>query len=129
MPVDLSETLVVGISSTALFDLAEADQVFREQGMSAYRQHMLEREDAPLAPGTAMPLVHALLELKARTPAGESPYAEVVVMSQNSPETGTRIFNSIRSMGLGITRSAFTGGESLAAYVPAFGIDLFLSRS
>lgn len=129
MPVDLSETLVVGISSSALFDLEEADRVWREQGVAAYRTYMLDREDESLAPGTAMPLVKALLELKARTPDNEAPYAEVVVMSRNSPETGIRVLHTIRHLGLGITRFAFTGGEDLAPYVPAFGVDLFLSRN
>lgn len=31
MPIDLSETLVIGISATALFDLSEADKVFRKK--------------------------------------------------------------------------------------------------
>ncbi|HHF2954764.1 TPA: 5'-nucleotidase [Vibrio diabolicus] len=31
MPIDLTETLVVGISATALFDLSEADEIFREK--------------------------------------------------------------------------------------------------
>jgi 5'-nucleotidase len=30
MPLDLSRTLVVGISSTALFNLKEADRMFQE---------------------------------------------------------------------------------------------------
>ena len=30
MTADLSDTLVIGISATALFDLREADAVFRE---------------------------------------------------------------------------------------------------
>jgi len=28
MPLDLTKTLVIGISATALFDLSEADKVF-----------------------------------------------------------------------------------------------------
>jgi 5'-nucleotidase len=31
MPLDLSETLVVGIASTALFNLSEADAMFRKR--------------------------------------------------------------------------------------------------
>jgi len=48
LSLDLSDTLVVGISATALFDLAEADQLFRERysqdpdtAIEAYRMHML----------------------------------------------------------------------------------------
>jgi 5'-nucleotidase len=53
---------------------------------------------------------------------------EVVVMSRNSPETGLRIFNSLDHHGLNITRAALTGGESLALYLSAFKVDLFLSK-
>lgn len=129
MPLDLSSTLIVGISSTSLFDLSEADTVFREQGIAAYRKYMLERESDPLASGTAFPLVRALLSLNQHASNGAAPLVEVVVMSHNSPETGVRILNAVRAHGLGISRFAFTGGEPLADYIPAFGIDLFLSMT
>jgi len=129
MTADLSSTLVVGISSTALFDLAQADEVFREQGMAAYRSHMLAREDELLTPGTAFPLARALLSLNRHTAAGDPPLTEVVVMSQNSPETGVCVMNSVREHGLDIERFAFTGGEPLAPYAAAFDLDLFLSMS
>jgi 5'-nucleotidase len=45
MVVDLSSSLVVGISSRALFDLEEANRVFEEQGVEAYREYQLSRED------------------------------------------------------------------------------------
>jgi 5'-nucleotidase len=134
MPLDLSRTLVVGISSTALFDLAEADRLFQElreddpdQAIEKYRAHMLEREDDPLDPGTGLPLVRALLQLNEHTPADEPPITEVVVMSRNSPETGVRVLNSIRDQELDISRSAFTAGESVTDYLEAFDVDLFLT--
>lgn len=49
-------------------------------------------------------------------------------MSKNSPETGLRVLNSIGHYKLNITRSAFTGSESLVNYMETFTIDLFLSR-
>jgi len=133
---DRSRTLVVGVSSTALFDLERVDREFREAeaqdreaAMEAYRNSMREQEEDLLEPGTAMPVVRALLGLNEHTPEEEPPLVEVVVMSRNSPETGVRILNSIRSMKLGITRSAFTGGEPAAPLLQAFGVDLFLSTS
>ena len=58
MPLDLSRTLVVGISSTGLFDLKEADRLFRElkekdsdEAIERYREYMQEREGEPLDPG------------------------------------------------------------------------------
>ena len=52
MALDLSDTLVIGISATALFDLEEVDSVFRKSyednpdtAIEEYRKYMMERED------------------------------------------------------------------------------------
>ncbi|MCB0325561.1 MAG: 5'-nucleotidase [Bdellovibrionales bacterium] len=134
MPLDLSQTLVVGISSTALFDLTEADRFFRshvrddsEKAVALYRQYMLEREEEDLADGTGMPLVEALLRLNTHRKDTDPPLVEVVVMSRNSPETGVRVLNNVRRRQLAISRYAFTGGGSVVAYLDAFDVDLFLT--
>jgi 5'-nucleotidase len=134
MPLDLSNTLVIGISSTALFDLSEANKVFNENyeqdkvtAIQNYREYMLKHEDEPLSDGTGMPLVKALLELNTYKKEGEPPLVEVVVMSRNSPETGVRVFNEIRRRDLNISRHAFTGGEAVTDYLEAFYVDLFLT--
>ncbi len=136
MALDLTDTLVVGISATALFDLNEADRVFQSKykedkktAMTEYRNYMLERENDPLKDGTGMPLVKALLDLNKYQPEGESPLIEVVVMSRNSPETGLQVFNNIRRNNLNITRHAFTGGESVVDYLEAYDVDLFLTTN
>ena len=135
MPLDLSNTLVVGISATALFDMSESDKMFREakaedpdKAIELFRDYMREHEDIPLASGTGYPLVKALLGLNQYMQAGDkSPLVEVVVMSRNSPDTGLRVLKTIRHEKLNITRSAFTAGESAADYVEAFDVDLFLT--
>jgi 5'-nucleotidase len=136
MPVDLSKTLVVGISATALFDLSEADRVFRKNysedkanAVIEYRKYMLQREADDLADGTGMPLVKALLNLNRFQENTELPLIEVVVMSRNSPETGVRVVNNIRKRGLQISRYIFTGGESVVDYLEAFNVDLFLTTN
>lgn len=136
MPLDLSDTLVVGITSTALFDLTEADAVFRkklesnpEESIVEYRKYMEERKTDPLDQGTGFPLVKALMSLNKFQPEGETPLVEIVVMSRNSPETGVRVFHNIREQKLDITRSAFTGGESVVDYLDAYDVDLFLTTN
>lgn len=137
MAIDLSETLVIGVSATALFDLSEADKVFRKKlqedrdtAIAEYRNYMLEREDEPLADGTAMPLVKALLNLNSlKTRDDGPPLVEVVIISRNSPETGMRVLKEIRKRGLHITRSAFTAGEAGVEYLEAFYVDLFLTTN
>lgn len=125
MPYSLSNLLVIGISSRALFDLGKEAQIYKEKGLDEYIQYQLEHEDKVLKPGTAFPLVKGLLALNER----KERLVEVIVMSKNSPDTGLRIFNSIEHHGLDITRVALTGGEPLARYLEAFDIDLFLSKS
>ncbi len=125
MPVNFSEILVVGVSSRALFDLEEENNVFQNEGIAAFRAFQQENEDKPLAPGAAFYLVQSLLELNK---IANQRIVEVVVMSRNSPETGLRVLNSIEILGLDITRVAFTGGEPLSPYIEAFDVDLFLSK-
>lgn len=77
MALDLSETLVVGISATALFDMSESDQMFKaaleadpESVIDNYRRYMQAREGEPLAPGTGYHLIKALLDLNRHMKAG-----------------------------------------------------------
>lgn len=50
-------------------------------------------------------------------------------MSRNNPDTSLRIYKSIDYYNLDIVRAALSGGESLAPYMHAFRVDLFLSSS
>jgi 5'-nucleotidase len=125
MPLDLSEILVVGVSSRALFDLEKENEIFVKEDITAYRKYQQQHEDELLEPGTAFHLVQSLLHLNTNA---KKRIVEIVVMSRNSPETGVRIMNSVRQHGLDITRMAFSGGEPLAPYIDAFDIDLFLSK-
>ena len=125
MALSFTETLVIGISSRALFDLEEENFLFLSQGVIEYRKLQKERENIILKPGTGFHVVKALLNLNSLS---ADRLVEVIVMSKNSPETGVRVLNSVQHYGLDITRSAFTGGESLYEYMEAFDVDLFLSK-
>lgn len=117
-------TLVVAISSRALFDLDAAHQLYEREGLDAYTQFQMDHEDEVLQPGIAFPLVQKLLGLNAMRP---DVGVEVILLSRNSGNTGLRIFNSIEHYGLDVVRAAFTNGAPPHAYIEAFGADLFLS--
>ncbi len=125
MSVDLSQILVIGVSSRALFDLEEENLIFDQKGLKEFRKYQYEHESELLKPGTAFYLVKSLLELNKQA---SKPIVEVVVMSRNSPETGVRVMNSIKAHDLNITRLAFTGGDSLFGYIEGYDVDLFLSK-
>ena len=127
MPYDISDKLVIGIASSALFDLGESDRVFRNEGEQAYRAFQREHESETLPKGAAMPFIRRLLNLNSRIPGVEP--IEVILFSRNDPDTGQRVFNSIRDYGLDITRGVFTSGESPYRYLDSFGTSLFLSAN
>ena len=89
MPVDLSQCLVIGVSSRALFDLEEANQVYQTEGVDAYARFQLDHVDEILAPGTGFPLIQAILRLNDRKP--DTRLAEVVIVSKNNPATSLRL--------------------------------------
>ena len=124
MAYDLTQPLVIGISSRALFDLEEANQVFEKDGLLAYIDYQKAHESEVLAPGPAFPLVQAFLNLNRLQ---EKRTVEVIVMSRNTADTSLRIFRSIRHYGLDITRAALVGGAEVTPYLKAFRTDLFLS--
>lgn len=92
MPFDLDNVLVVGISSSALFDAREEDRLFREQGQRAFIDYQIANEDRPFKKGTAFPLIEGLLRLNTLS---KKQLVEVVVLSHNNPEAGLRAMNSL----------------------------------
>jgi len=119
-----AEKLVVAISSRALFNLDDSHEIYEKQGIEAYRQYQIDREDDVLEPGDAFSLVKKLLNLN--TLIGK-PRVEIILLSRNSADTGLRIFNSIEQHELNIQKAAFCGGSSPYRYISAFNSHLFLS--
>ena len=143
MAVDFSNTLIVAVSATALFDLSESENHLLyllkerpEQAIKEFRDYMAEREDEPLNIGAGYPLIKALLNLNnycsscGRTDSDtQTPLVEVVIVSKSSPDTGIQVLNAIREHGLSISRSAFISGSSVAPYIDDFNVDLFLTTN
>ncbi len=127
MPYDLSNYLVIGVSSRALFDLSLENEIYENEGLEAYCRYQLEHENDVLKPGTGFALIEAILRIN-DIEAGVR-RTEVVIISRNSADTSLRISNSIDNYHLDITRAAFTGGEPVAKYLNAFEVDLFLSAT
>lgn len=127
MAFDLSSRLVIGLASSALFDLTASDQVFRQAGEQVYRDYQRDNQDQPLARGVAFPFIRRLLSLNQLNP--ENPPVEVILLSRNDPDTGLRVMNSIEHYELPITRAVFMQGKSPHVYISAFDIELFLSAN
>jgi len=127
MAYDLEKRLVVGLASSALFDLDASDKVFREKGEAEYRAYQHEHRLDALAKGVAFPFIKRLLSINEIQP--NDPPIEVVLLSRNDPETGLRVMHSIQHYGLSMTRAAFLQGRVPHKYIPALSISLFLSAN
>ena len=127
MSLNLENTLVVGISSRALFNLEEENKIYEEKGLREYSKYQIENEKVILKPGSGFQLVKALHNLNTITDGRR--LTEIVIMSRNSADTSLRVFNSIEHYGLDITRAALVGGGNMAPYLEAFNTDLFLSAN
>jgi len=123
MGVSLDGKLVVAISSRALFDFEEENQIFEQGDDRAYMQLQLERLDQPAKPGVAFSLVRKLL---AFNNAGTQ-RVEVVILSRNDPVSGMRVFRSAQHYGLPIERGSFTRGQPPWRYLKPLNANLFLS--
>ena len=125
MPITLEGQLVVAISSRALFDFEEENEVFEASDDRAYMQLQLARVDRPAKVGVAFSLVNKLLAFNT---AG-APRVEVVILSRNDPVSGMRVFRSAKHYGLPIQRGVFTRGQSPWRYLRPLSANLFLSTN
>jgi 5'-nucleotidase len=127
VPYPLNDKLVIGVASSALFDLTESDAIFRKYGLERYRTHQRAKENDTLRQGVAYPLIKRLLALNG--PVDTDRAVEVILLSRNDPDTGLRVMKSIEAHNLDMTRAVFGGGRSPLKYLKALNGSLFLSAS
>ena len=126
MPATLDGCFVVAISSRALFDFEEENQLFEAGDDHAYMALQQQRLDVPAKPGVAFSLVHKLLAFNV---AGQAPRVEVVVLSRNDPVSGMRVYRSAQAYGLPIQRGVFTRGREPWRFLKPLNAQLFLSAN
>jgi len=123
MASTLDGKLVVAISSRALFNFEEENQVFEQTDDRAYMDLQLQRLEQPALPGVAFSLVKKLLAFNRPGDAR----VEVVILSRNDPVSGMRVFRSAQHYGLDIQRGSFTRGQPPWRYLKPLNANLFLS--
>lgn len=119
--------LTVAVSSRALFNLEDGNDIFQKEGWLAFGAYMRKNEKKPLRPGAAFYLVKKLLALN--TPGGPRDKVEVLLLSSNTLDAGARVMNSVRHFGLDIERAFFTSGGDRFRLAKAGNVTLFLSTN
>lgn len=127
MAYPIESKLVVGITSTALFDFSLEHQIYQQEGIEAFRRHQKDHRERLPEPGAAFPFIKRLLNLNRLFP-DESP-VEVVILSRNDPEAGLRMMDAMPQYDLDITRSFFLSGADPYPYMKAVDACLYLSTN
>src|SRR5690606_38205232 len=104
-------------------------EIFESKGQEAFNEYMRSKENTPLRPGVAFPLVRKLLALNTVDSDKPKGRVDVVLLSRNSPDAGMRVLNSIAHYGLSIERAIFSQGADRFRYAKAAGAHLFLSAN
>ena len=123
MAINLNGQLVVAISSRALFDFEQENEVFEQGDDRAYMDLQLSKLDEPAKPGVAFSLVKKLLAFN----TDGAKRVEVVILSRNDPVSGMRVFRSAQHYGLNVQRGTFTRGQPPWRYLKPLHANLFLS--
>ncbi len=115
----IKSKLLLVVSSRALFDLDESHQIFLKS-KDEFEKHQIKNADKILEKGNAFEFIEKLLKLN-KTKSDKTgeliDAVEVILLSQNSVQTGRQIMNSIKHYGLGIERLVFTCGDNPAEYL------------
>lgn len=127
MATNLNGQLVVAISSRALFDFEQENEVFEQGDDRAYMDLQLAKLDEPAKPGVAFSLVQKLLAFNSGNIDGKAKRVEVVILSRNDPVSGMRVFRSAQHYGLNVQRGTFTRGQPPWRYLKPLHANLFLS--
>ncbi len=83
MPYPIEQKLVIGVASSALFDLTVSDDIYKTQGVEAYRHHQQQNLDEPFPKGVAFPFIRRFLSINQAFP--EQLPVEVVLLSAQLP--------------------------------------------
>lgn len=123
MPFPIENKLVITVTSSALFDMTESNEVFETQGVEAYRKYQKDNLNNTLEKGVAFPFISRFLSLN-KIFKEEQP-VEVILFSKNSPDAGNRAMRSLLDYGLDISRFVFTSGLPNFQYLPAYNSTFF----
>ncbi|NXG57308.1 5NT1A nucleotidase, partial [Hemiprocne comata] len=127
---DPSEALVIAVTSRAIFNLEKEHKLYLEKGKEEHARHQQAKQDKPLPLGTAFAFIQAVQyvneKILERSPA-EKDLFDILVLSNNSLESGMHIINSAKHYGLEISKFCFVDNEDSTEYLKSHKVKLFLS--
>lgn len=102
----------------------EAEQVFKNQGLSAFTASERASAKKPLSGGPFKAFLSALQRLQSEFSEPECPIRTALVTARSAP-AHERVIRTLRAWNVRIDESLFLGGLQKGAFLKAYGADVF----
>lgn len=102
----------------------EAEQVFKKQGLEEFARSETAAAKRPLSGGPFKSFLSALQGLQKEFEGDDSPIRTALVTARSAP-AHERVIRTLRAWDIRIDESLFLGGLSKAAFLKAYGADVY----
>ena len=119
-----SGQLRIAFDGDAVIFSDEAERVYKTQGLAAFSSSEREAALKPLRAGPFKAVLEAIHRIQSAYPADETPVRTALVTARSAP-AHKRVIMTLRAWGIRIDESMFLGGRDKAAFLRAFGADIF----
>jgi len=119
-----SGQLRIAFDGDAVIFSDEAERVYKTQGLEAFSSSEREAAERPLRAGPFKAVLEAIHRIQSAYPADENPIRTALVTARSAP-AHKRVILTLRAWGIRIDESMFLGGRDKAAFLRAFGADIF----
>jgi len=122
-----SQQLRIAFDGDAVLFSDEAEQVYQQEGLSAFTQSEQDKAEIPLSGGPFKPFLAALhhIQQKFQTDQYPNPPIRTALMTARAAPAHERVVRTLRVWDIRIDEALFLGGLSKGEFLDAFGADFY----
>lgn len=102
----------------------ESERIYKSQGLAAFSHNEKQAAHEPLSGGPFKAFLAALHSIQSEFPRDQSPIRTALVTARSAP-AHERVIRTLRAWDIRIDESLFLGGLTKAAFLKAYGADVF----
>lgn len=102
----------------------ESERIYKSQGLAAFSKNEQQSARQPLTGGPFKAFLAALHSIQSEFPRDQSPIRTALVTARSAP-AHERVIRTLRAWDIRIDESLFLGGLTKAAFLKAYGADVF----
>lgn len=116
--------LRIAFDGDAVLFSDDAERVYREQGLTAFEDSERAAARQPLPGGPFKRFLQVMHQMQVAAPAGAMPIRTALCTARGAP-AHERVIRTLRDWNIRIDEALFLGGMDKAAFLKAFGADIF----